>query len=1128
MISAKVPANEADRLAALKALGVLDSQAEAEFDALVKVASTVCDVPMSLISLVDSDRQWFKANVGLPGVHETGRDISFCSHAIHGEEIFEVPNVLEDARFSDNPLVTQSPEIRFYAGAPIRLSSGHLVGTLCVLDRIPRKLTQTQRTILGQLSIALAIVLETRASEKSWFKQQRSLQDILDGTGAGTWDWDINTGQLIVNERWAEVLGRTLKDFESVTYDAWSALVHPDDFARTEAAVEAHMSKKVARYDCEFRMRHAQGHWIWVHSSGQIKTWNPDGTAQRMFGTYLDISDRKEAQLQLIESERIQRRLYEATPAMLYSINARGVLLSVSNFFAEKLGYARDEMIGRMPTEFMTPASQRHALETVFPTFLKTGSIRDIPYQWIKRNGETMDTLVSAELERDAQGKPVRSLSSVIDVSEQLKISRELDEERLHLATSEAHLRSVINGVPAMIAYVDASERYVYVNPQFHALFAPEREQLIGCSVLEILGPERYAKVAPYVARALQGQYQTYDWQPFPDACLLVNLMPTFDSQNRVSGYYVLSTDITERQRTESALRDSEQRLARVLEGANQGYWDWNLKTNAFEVSARWETMLGYQPGEMRKDPDYWSHLVHPEDLPLVMASIDRHIKGLSSKHEVELRVKCKDGSWQWVLTSGRIVGRDVDGTPLMMSGTHTDINQIKAHEAELDRVANFDSLTLLPNRRLLSDRLKQSILRSDRSGKSTAICFLDLDGFKIINDQLGHSIGDQVLIAIGQHLSAVLRADDTLARLGGDEFVLLLSDIETPEECMQILERVLEATRLPIRTQGHVIALSASIGVSLYPSDNSDPDILLRHADMSMYLAKQAGKNRFQMFDTEIDRVAQQHRELLDQMEVALSDQQFVLYYQPQVDLSTGLVTGAEALIRWQSPTAGLLSPAAFLPALNGSHLETRFGEWVIASALQQLRDWKVLGSEVKVSVNISANHLLQADFATRLAQTLARFADIKPSCLELEVLETAAIGDMQHAVEILQSCMKLGVRFALDDFGTGYSSLTYLRKLPVHTLKIDQSFVRDMLSDPDDLGIVRGIIELANVFGRQVVAEGVETLEHGAALHKLGCYQVQGYGIARPMPAALFPAWCVAWRETGWNSPAAFDAHS
>jgi EAL domain-containing protein (putative c-di-GMP-specific phosphodiesterase class I) len=332
----------------------------------------------------------------------------------------------------------------------------------------------------------------------------------------------------------------------------------------------------------------------------------------------------------------------------------------------------------------------------------------------------------------------------------------------------------------------------------------------------------------------------------------------------------------------------------------------------------------------------------------------------------------------------------------------------------------------------------------------------------------------------------------------------------------------------MPIRTQGHVIALSASIGVSLYPSDNSDPDILLRHADMSMYLAKQAGKNRFQMFDTEIDRVAQQHRELLDQMEVALSDQQFVLYYQPQVDLSTGLVTGAEALIRWQSPTAGLLSPAAFLPALNGSHLETRFGEWVIASALQQLRDWKVLGSEVKVSVNISANHLLQADFATRLAQTLARFADIKPSCLELEVLETAAIGDMQHAVEILQSCMKLGVRFALDDFGTGYSSLTYLRKLPVHTLKIDQSFVRDMLSDPDDLGIVRGIIELANVFGRQVVAEGVETLEHGAALHKLGCYQVQGYGIARPMPAALFPAWCVTWRETGWNSPAAFDAHS
>ena len=623
----------------------------------------------------------------------------------------------------------------------------------------------------------------------------------------------------------------------------------------------------------------------------------------------------------------------------------------------------------------------------------------------------------------------------------------------------------------------------------------------------------------PLIAQALRGHAQSYDWQPFPDVWQQINYQPTFDTQNKVTGYYVLGTDISERQRAESALRESEQSLARVLEGANQGYWDWNLQTNSFRVSSRWETMLGYNPGEMEKDPASWSQLVHPEDLPRALASIDRHVQGHSDKHEVELRVQTKDGAWKWILTSGRIVSSDAQGAPLMMSGTHTDISQIKAHEAELDRVANFDSLTHLPNRRLLSDRLKQSILRSDRSGKSTAICFLDLDGFKITNDQLGHAVGDQVLIGIAQQLSAVLRADDTLARLGGDEFVLLLSDIGTTEECTEILERVLEATRLPIHALGHVVAISASIGVSLYPSDNVDPDILLRHADMAMYLAKQAGKNRYQLFDTEIDRIAQSHRDFLDQMETALQSQEFVLFYQPQVDLSSGQVIGAEALVRWKRPTYGLLAPSEFLPHLNGSHLETRFGEWVIATALRQMRDWKVLGLDVKVSVNISANHLLQHDFCARLGQTLSSYPDIDASRLELEVLETAAIGDMHYAVEVLHSCMKLGVRFALDDFGTGYSSLTYLRKLPVHILKIDQSFVRDMLTDPDDLGIVRGIIELANIFGRQVVAEGVETVGHGAALHRLGCSRVQGYGIAKPMHADLFPAWCDSWLKTGWN---------
>ncbi len=816
-------------------------------------------------------------------------------------------------------------------------------------------------------------------------------------------------------------------------------------------------------------------------------------------------------------------------------------------------------------------------------------------------------------------------------------------ERTQELHESESHLRSVINSVPALIAYVDAQQRYVYVNAQYHERFAPERSDITGLSVREILGEERYAVAGPLIAKVLQGEPQSYDWQPFPGTWQVINYMPKHDERGQVIGYYVMGADITARRRTEEALRENEQQLSRVLEGSDQGYWDWNLESNAFQLSARGQTMLGYEPGELKSDFEHWPQLVHPDDLANAMVSIERHISGQSPRHEVEIRCKAKDGSWRWILTRGRIVSRAADGKPLMMSGTHTDIterkqfelaqreasvvfensyegimvanadglitkvnpaftritgyeedevrghtphilasgrhdaafyaafwealnthdfwrgelwnrrkdgglfaalqsisvvrdvqgqiryyvsvfadiSQLKAHEEELDHVANYDSLTELPNRRLLSDRLDQLILRATRSGKSTAVCFLDLDGFKTINDQKGHAVGDQLLIGVADQLKSILRADDTLARLGGDEFVILLSDIASPEECTLILERILQTVRQPVDASGQSISISASIGVSLYPADNADPDTLLRHADQAMYMAKQAGKNRYQLFDPESDRIAQSHRDHLGQLRLALEREEFVLFYQPKVDLLSGEVIGAEALIRWQHPERGLLPPAEFLPHLHGSELECAIGEWVIEAALRQSESWLVQGLAIKVSVNVSAKHLLQADFSDRLAEALSRHPTIKPADLELEVLETAAIGDMAQAVDILQRCTALGVRFSLDDFGTGYSSLTYLRKLPVHTLKIDQSFVRDMLTDPDDFGIVQGVIGLAGVFQRQVIAEGVETLKHGAALRQMGCRLVQGYGIAKPMPAEQLPAWCIAWLKSGvWGT--------
>lgn len=574
-------------------------------------------------------------------------------------------------------------------------------------------------------------------------------------------------------------------------------------------------------------------------------------------------------------------------------------------------------------------------------------------------------------------------------------------------------------------------------------------------------------------------------------------------------------TDITSRKEMHSALLAHEKLLTRVIEGSDQGYWDWNVQTDSLSVSNRWLSMLGYAPGEMDITSGNYRKYIHPDDHNRIMTLAQRHVAGEVPNMDAEVRLLTKSGEWRWIATRGRVVEYDAQGQVLIVSGTHTDISQRKAHEAELDHVTHFDPLTGTPNRRLLTDRLEHAIARANRNGKSLAVCYLDLDGFKSINDRYGHGCGDRLLVGVTENLQQVLRTEDTLARLGGDEFVLLLSDIGSPEECSIILERVLGAIRTPVLVDDAPISISASIGVSLYPQDHANADTLLRHADQAMYRSKEAGKNRFHLFDPDSDRKAQIHRQMVDRLHLALHQQEFCLFYQPKVDLKTGDIVGAEALIRWQHPERGLLSPAEFLAHVEGSSMDHPLGVWVINTALHQAALWMRQGHPVKVSVNIGAHHLMWPGFVDDLRTALARHPGVAAHQLELEVLESAALGDMDHAVDVLNQCHALGVGLALDDFGTGYSSLTYLRKLPIDTLKIDQSFVRDMLSDAEDYGIVECVVRLAEALHRHVIAEGVETLEHGAALMQLGCHWAQGYGIARPMPAADFLTWSAQWTE-------------
>jgi diguanylate cyclase (GGDEF)-like protein/PAS domain S-box-containing protein len=469
-----------------------------------------------------------------------------------------------------------------------------------------------------------------------------------------------------------------------------------------------------------------------------------------------------------------------------------------------------------------------------------------------------------------------------------------------------------------------------------------------------------------------------------------------------------------------------------------------------------------------------------------------------------ELWNRRKDGSeFAEVLSISRV--RDPQGRLLHHVATFSDISRLKRQEEELNRIAYFDPLTGAPNRRLLDDRLRQAIAHANRTGKALAVCVIDLDGFKPVNDRHGHKAGDDLLIGIVDRLNAILRASDTVARLGGDEFVLLLEDAEGNA----VLERVLEAIREPLRIGQEAVSVSASIGVTRFPEDNVDPETLLRHADQAMYRAKQRGRNCIQYFDTSVEEEQRLHTMRRDRLGEALRKREFVLHFQPQVNMRTGAVVGMEALIRWQHPELGLLPPARFLPDIAGTELETAIDQWVIDAALAQLVECRAQGLDIGVSVNVGARLLLTPGFVGSIRSALARHPGIPADKLELEILESSALDDIVLATEVLHACRRLGVRIALDDFGTGYASLRHYRQLPVDQLKIDRSFVLDMLADKEARAIVGAVVQLARTFERKVIAEGVETPAHAAALIELGCELGQGFGIARPMPGAHLIPW-------------------
>lgn len=728
-------------------------------------------------------------------------------------------------------------------------------------------------------------------------------------------------------------------------------------------------------------------------------------------------------------------------------------------------------------------------------------------------------------------GKSIDSItpqgtSELIDLQQQfvlmaktrLHAEQQLINSQASLTESKNKLSLHIENTPLGCISWDRNLVCTEWNKSAEKIFGYSEQEAIGRHVSElIISPELIDEINSVYALLIKQQGENFHTNENVTKdgrtilCEWYNT-PIVEKGDKVTGVCSLVQDITKRKQLEEKLTQASYVFSHALEGivitdASAIIIDVN---NTFvEITGyEREDVLGKNPSILKSD--HHSSLFYEK---LWQSLID------TGQWHGEVWNKRKNNQiFPEKLSISAVY--DETGNVKNYIAVFTDLTEIKAHQRQLEHMAHYDVLTGLPNRTLLADRLMQAITQSKRSAQPLAVAFLDLDGFKSVNDEYGHDIGDELLVALAARISEALRDGDTLSRFGGDEFVVVLTNVENNIDFKPVLERLLKAASKPITVGNNLLKVSASIGATLYPQDNSDAELLIRHADQAMYIAKQQGKNCYHLFDIASEGEVKDLRESRQQISNSLKNQEFVLYYQPKVNIKTGEIIGVEALIRWQHPEQGLLPPIEFLPLVENHTLSITIGEWVINEALSQISTWHKQGLNIPISVNIGAQQLKQQDFTERLAILLAAHPTVAPSNLQLEVLETSGLGNIMNASEIMHNCVALGVSFALDDFGTGYSSLTYLRRLPANLIKIDQTFVRDMLIDPDDLAIVEGVVALAKSFNRAVIAEGVETIAHGTALLKLGCELAQGYGIAKPMPAEQVPEWSATWQpDKDWQ---------
>jgi diguanylate cyclase (GGDEF)-like protein/PAS domain S-box-containing protein len=1231
MLTAPLPLNEPERLRALERLDVLDSAPEREFDALVATAALVCGVPISLVSLIDSDRQWFKANVGLPGVTETPRDVAFCAHAILDEGVFEVPDALADPRFADNPLVATAPDIRFYAGATLRLSNGAHVGTLCVIDRVPRKLNELQREVLRLLSIAAVQALESRnmarafvASETrfrtlseasplglfatdaagactytnarwraiygmseaealgdGWSRtlhpadkaavfaewqrtaalklefdlefrvrrddgtvcdvrsvsrpvldelgevteyvgsvediterlrarralehERQRLAAIIQGTGAGTWEWNVQTGETRFNERWAEIVGMTLEELSPSTIQTWTTLSHPEDAARSGALLQAHFSGETAAYECEVRMHHRDGHWVWVLDRGRVLTRTQDGQPEWMFGTHLDITARKLQEEMLRKSEELLNRTGALAQVGGWELD----IACGSIVWSEQTCRIHGVESGYQPQlteaiDFYAPEA-RPVIEAAVARAMADGQGWDLELPFIKRGGQRIWVRAVGHAMFEG-GQPVRLLGAFQDITLSV-LSRQAfksTHERLSLATESGGIGVWEWNVQTDTLTWDALMYSLYGLPEGsgtdgYALWAGH------------LHPDDRSRAEREIHEArdsgtdLRSEFRVV-WPDGSVHHLRSTGRITLDAEGLAVRMVGVNWDVTPLRQLSIKLAEQHELLRVTLQSIGDAVITTDAEGRVSWLNPAAERMTGWLSAEALERPlTQVFHIVNEDTRQLaenpVAACLEQSQAVALANHTVLIsrsgeEFGIEDSAAPILNPSGELLGAVL---------VFHDVTEQRRLSGEMSYRATHDALTGLVNRAEFETRLRRTLDKSHEDRSEHALLYIDLDQFKLVNDACGHSVGDQLLQQVAKLLRENVRARDTLARLGGDEFAVILEHCTAEQAgrlAQQICDRMEEFRFLHDERR---FRIGASIG--LVPVDNrwANTAAAMQAADTSCYAAKEAGRNRVHAwFDTD-KAMRARHGEMqwATRLEQALDEDRFVLYAQriePLDNRRTGL--HAEVLIRLLDTNGSLIPPGAFLPAAERFHMATRIDRWVLKRALRHIQSLPVLAALDTLCINLSGQSVGDRAFHRHAIDALAQAGSAVCQRICLEITETAAVTNITDAAIFIEQARALGVRIALDDFGAGASSFGYLKMLKVDLLKIDGSFIRDLISDPLDDAAVRCFVDVARVVGAKTVAEFVDRPEVLQRVREIGIDYAQGFLLHKPEP--------------------------